>query len=394
MANKLRHELSLDEWELTVVDEHKSHYYQPGFLFIPFGIYSSKDVVKEQTEFLPKGVEYVNKGIKRVDVKENKVYLADDSTLEYDHLIIATGTKIAPDQVEGMEGEGWYEDIFDFYTFEGSTALAKRLAAWEGGKLVVHVTEMPIKCPVAPIEFALLAEAWLSENGLREGTEITFVTPLDHAFTKPKVASIVGDLFGERGINLVTEFAIAEVDNQKKVIRSWDDVEVSYDLLVTTPTNMGADFVEESGFGDDLNFVPADKHTLRSEVAENIWVIGDAGNFPTSKAGSVVHFQAEVLYENFLRSLDGLKPRMKFDGHANCFIESGYGKAYLIDFNYDTDPLPGTFPIPGIGPMQLLKQTRLNHWGKLMFRWVYWHMLLKGTGIPVENDMSMLGKEA
>jgi sulfide:quinone oxidoreductase len=187
-------------------------------------------------------------------------------------------------------------------------------------------------------------------------------------------------------------FNIGEVDNKKQVIRSWDDREVGYDLLVTIPTNMGAEVIKRSGLGDELNYVPMDKHTLQSTGYENIWVIGDAGNAPTSKAGSVAHFMLDVLVENMLRHMEGLEPRSEFDGHANCFIESGFDQGILIDFNYDVEPLPGKYPLPGLGPFSLLKESPANHWGKMLFRWIYWNVLLMGGELPFESQMTMAGK--
>ena len=103
--------------------------------------------------------------------------------------------------------------------------------------------------------------------------------------------------------------------------------------------------------------------------------------------------QAEIVVDNILHLIKGESPKAEFDGHANCFIESGFGKGILIDFNYDTEPLPGTFPLPGMGPFDLLKTTKMNHYGKMLFRWIYWHILLKGKEMPIENEMTMAGKK-
>jgi sulfide:quinone oxidoreductase len=157
---------------------------------------------------------------------------------------------------------------------------------------------------------------------------------------------------------------------------------------------MGAEVIDRSGMGDELNYVPTNKHTLQSEKWENVWVIGDATNIPTSKAGSVAHFELEILVENMLHHMEGLEPRAKFDGHSNCFIESGFEKGFLIDFNYDIEPLPGKYPLPGIGPFSLLQESPVNHWGKMMFRWIYWNILLKGGELPLESQMTMAGKWA
>ncbi len=393
MANRLRKRLAAEEWKIAVVDQYPTHYYQPGFLFIPFGIYSQKDVIKPKRRFIPRDVDYVEAEIDRIDAGKNRVLLRSGEHLEYDVLIIATGIKTAPDQTEGMLGADWRKRVFDFYTFDGAAALHDALADWTGGRLVVHVSEMPIKCPPSPLEFAFLADWWLTKRGLRDKAELVFVTPLSGAFTKPVASKLLGHVLEEKCINVVTDFAIARVDNDRHAIVSWDGKEVAYGLLVTVPTNMGDTAMERSGLGDELNFVATDRATLQSKQHANIFVIGDATDLPSSKAGSVAHFQSEVLTDNIVRFIKGEPLEPEYDGHANCFLESGYGKALLLDFNYDLQPVEGTYPLPVIGPFSLLRETRVNHWGKLAFKWIYWNVLLKGTPAPgIGHRMSRAGK--
>lgn len=394
MANHLNKTVNHDEWTITVVDQEPKHYYQPGFLFLPFGLYSEQDVVKPKRRFLPGGVDYVEEKIDRIAADENKVLLASGALLDYDILIVATGTRPAPDQTEGMLGEDWRKRVFDFYTFDGAVALRDKLRDWKGGRLVIHICEMPIKCPVAPLEFAFLADDWLTQRGLRDKTELVYVTPLSGAFTKPVASKILGRLLEEKRIQVVNDFAIARVDNDGHKIVSWDEKEVPYDLLVTVPPNMGDAAIERSGLGDEMNYVPTDKKTLQSKAHPNIFVIGDATDVPTSKAGSVAHFEAEVLMENIGHFMRGEPLRSEFDGHANCFIESGRGKGFLLDFNYRLEPVPGKFPVPVLGPFTLLGESRLNHLGKLAFKWVYWNLLLKAVPLPlVGHKMSYAGKQ-
>ncbi|MHB8337628.1 MAG: type III sulfide quinone reductase, selenoprotein subtype [Ignavibacteriaceae bacterium] len=392
MLNKLYNALDKNEWQITIVDQHETHYYQPGFLFIPFGIYSRNDVIKPKRDFFPSGVNAIIAQIDKVEPENNRVLLNNNQVLSYDLLLIATGSRISPEETEGMKDKLWHKNIFDFYTIEGACALKNFFKHWEGGKLVLNITEMPIKCPVAPLEFVFLADSYFTEKGIRDKVDIHFVTPLPGAFTKPKASAILGDFLDKKNIKLTTDFSIGRVDNDAKKIISWDEQEVPFDVLVTIPTNKGDDYIKRSGMGDELNFIPTDKHSLRSEKYENIFVIGDTTNLPSSKAGSVAHFQSEILFENMLSFMEGREPKEKFDGHANCFIESGFGKGILIDFNYETEPLPGKFPLPGIGPFSLLEETKMNHYGKVMFRWMYWNFLVKGLELPIESNMSMAGK--
>ena len=392
VANKLRRKLPVNQWRITVVDKNDIHDYQPGYLFIPFGMNTPDQVRKSTHAYIGHGVELVLAEIDKVDPDERTVALVDGGTLRYDYLVIATGTSPRPDQTPGMLGAEWHKSVGEFYTYEGALALRDRLATFTGGRLVVHITELPFKCPVAPLEFTFLADDYLKRRGLRDRTEIVFVTPLDGAFTKPVASRELGSALRDRGVTVETDFMIERVDQQRKVIVSYDEREVTYDQLVTVPLNMGADFVARSGLGDELQYVPVDKHTMRSVEHPEIFALGDASNIPTSKAGSVAHFSVEVFVENFLELVAGKPMTHSFDGHANCFVESGNGKALLLDFNYATEPLTGTFPIPRVGPMRLLKESRANHFGKLAFRHFYWNALLPGRPLGLPSQMSMAGK--
>ncbi|MGZ5286064.1 MAG: type III sulfide quinone reductase, selenoprotein subtype [Flavisolibacter sp.] len=393
MANHLHHQLKHPDWEITIIDEREEHHYQPGYLFLPFDIYAPEDIIKTIEEFIPKDVNLIKNNINRILPADNKIELTGGKELAYDILIIATGAKIAPEETEGMKGSEWQKSVFDFYTFEGALALRNKLRVWEGGKLIVHITEMPIKCPVAPLEFAFLADSFFKHKHMRDKVEITYVTPLSGAFTKPKATEALEHLLHEKGINIEPDFAIEKIDNERKEIVDYGGKIIPFDLLVTVPTNKGDELMERSGMGDDLNYVPTHKATLQSKVYPDIFVLGDASDIPASKAGSVAHFEAEILTDNILRYISGEPLKEEFDGHANCFVETGNGKALLIDFNYTHEPVEGSFPFPGIGPLRLLKESRMNHMGKLAFRWIYWNVLLKGTHIPfVSATMSEKGK--
>ncbi len=379
--------------EIIVVDQDDHHVYQPGLLFMPFGLAQHSEIVRPRHQQLHKDIEFVQESIDRVDIHADTVYLEGGRELAYDVLVVATGAILAFDETEGLTGPGWNEKVFTFYDLAGATALAEALDTFDGGKLVVNVVDMPIKCPVAPLEFCFLADWYFTDRGIRENVDITYVTPLDGAFTKPVASAALASLLEEKHINVVTEFNTGEVDGAGGKLVGYDGREVPFDLAVVVPMHSGAKYVGRSaGLGDDLDFVPTNKSTLQASAKGNIFSLGDATNVPTSKAGSVTHFEGEVLVENIIRFLDHRELDSTFDGHTNCFIETGFGKALLIDFNYDTEPLTGHFPA-AVG-MPLLKESRMNHLGKLMFQWVYWHALLQGRDIPgIGADMPTRGKE-
>ena len=393
LAHKLRRRLPDAEWDVAVVDPSTTHLYQPGLLFLPFGDETEERIVRERGSTLGRGITWHQAAVKAIDTERRRVELEQGEPLSYDFLVIASGTEIRPDMIDGMLGDGWHQNVFDFYTLEGAKALQEALAKFEGGRLVVNVVEMPIKCPVAPLEFAFLADWYLTKRGIRDKTELVYATPLDGAFTKPLASQTLGYLLENKGIRVETEFMTGEVDSETNVIRSYDEREVPFDLLVTIPPHMGASFLEDTDLADELAFVATDPHTLAAKNAERVFVIGDATDLPSSKAGSVAHFQADLLTENILRAIDDKELEPTFDGHSNCFVETGHGKAMLIDFNYETEPLPGQFPIPGVGPLPLLKEARRNHWAKRLFRLVYWHALLPARPIPISPTMSLAGKQ-
>jgi sulfide:quinone oxidoreductase len=391
VANRIRRRLPPD-WSLTVVDPETTHLYQPGLLFLPFGARDEKRMQRPRARTLRPGVRWIEKGVARVDPDARRVVLDGADALTYDLLVIASGSRTRPEETPGLLDGEWRRSIHDFYTLEGARALRGALARFSGGRLVLNVVEMPIKCPVAPLEFLFLADHYFTRRGIRDRVELVYVTPLDGAFTKPTCNRLLSGMLARKGIRVETEFNAAEVDAQGRKLRSYDQREVSYDLLVTVPVHGGAPFVAESGLGNELDFVPTHPHTLMAKGHERIFVLGDATDLPSSKAGSVAHFQSEVVVENLRRTIQGRSLEEGFDGHANCFIETGSGKALLIDFNYDVEPLPGKYPLPGLGPMTLLGESRLNHLGKLGFRWLYWNALLPGRPLPVSNRMSMRGK--
>ncbi len=391
VANRMVKKLPQKEWQVTVVDPDTTHLYQPGLLFLPFGNHEESELVRPRAATLDDRVEWKQRTVLEIDSQARSVVLDDGERLAYDLLVIASGSRIRPDLTEGLLGDAWQRSVFDFYTLDGAVKLRDALAKFRGGKLVINLVELPIKCPVAPLEFAFLADEFFKRQGIRDEVELTYVTPLDGAFTKPIASKRLGHLLQEKNVKVETEFAVGSVTDHELV--SFDERRVPFDLLVTIPTHTGAAFVERSGLGNELAFIPTDKHSLAAKGLDNVFVVGDATDVPASKAGSVAHFEAETLIENLERAATGRALASTFDGHANCFVETGGGKALLIDFNYDVEPLPRKYPLPGLGPFSLLEESKLNHQGKLAFRWIYWNGLLPGKPIPVPAQMSLAGKE-
>src|SRR5262245_52219193 len=102
VVNRLSRLLDGQEWKITSVDQDETHYYQPGFLFLPFGIYTKKDVIKRKRDFMPNGVELILSPIDVIEPDHNRVQLANGQAHSYDFLVIATGADIHPEQTPGL----------------------------------------------------------------------------------------------------------------------------------------------------------------------------------------------------------------------------------------------------------------------------------------------------
>jgi sulfide:quinone oxidoreductase len=396
-ASLLSRRLNLKEWDITVIDRESLHVYQPGLLFLPFGLYgygSRDDVIRPIAEPLPRNVKLLSADIQLIDHARREVRTSQ-GICPYDFLISALGCHSAPEEIEGM-AEQMGRGVHTFYTLDGAMALRPALEAMTEGRLVIDICEMPIKCPVAPLEFAFLADYYFRQRGIRDRIEIALVTPYTGAFTKPNANRILSKVAEDKGIKVVPNFAASAVDVAARTLRTFDGRSVEFDLLCAIPPNLGPAVLDDSGLGDGAGYGVTDPRTLKSRKAERIYLLGDNTNVATSKAGSVAHFEAETVVENLLREIDGQPPLPTFDGHANCFVETGHHKAMLLDFNYDIEPLEGSFPLPYAGPFSLLEESYVNHLGKIAFKWVYWNMLLPGhlPNVPLlPSHMNFLGKD-
>ena len=242
-----------------------------------------------------------------VVLEDDVVRLADGTVLAYDVLVVATGAVLRPEETEGMTGPGWNERVFTFYDDPRCGAARPRPRGFDGGRLVVNLVDMPIKCPVAPLEFAFLADWYFTERGVRDKVEITYVTPLDGAFTKPVASQRLAGLLDEKGIELVTEFATGEVDGGQGRLVSWDEREVPFDLLVTVPAPRGRTVrralggARETHSGSCRPTPPRCSRSLGPTCSSS----ATRRTSPISKAGSVTHFEGEALVENIDRFLAG-----------------------------------------------------------------------------------------
>jgi sulfide:quinone oxidoreductase len=376
VARKLKRLIARGEAKVTVVDATGQHAYQPGYMYIAMGSERAEKLKRPERPLLDANVDLVVDTVERIDPASSLVALASGETMPFDHLVIATGSRILPEAIESFETEAYH-----FYTAQASARLRKALDAFSGGKIVIGIAGIPYKCPPAPLEVAFLIEAELRARGLREKTQITFLSPINRAFTIESVSEMVTPIFEEKGIDLQLLAGVDSIDAERKVVVTDAMEEYPYDLLICVPPHKGAQVVIDSGLAPKSGWLPTDRHTLQvkhllpsntpdAEIPRypNIYALGDTTDLPLSKAGSTAHFEAPIVAERVSARAMGREPEGKdasYTGKVMCFFEVGDGKGTLLQFDYDHPPKPP-------------KPNQLWHMGKIVFNKTYWHTVPRG----------------
>jgi len=363
LAKRLRKRIDAGEVDVTVVDEAGEHVYQPGFMYIAMGGEKPEGLVRSERSLLDKRVKLHVGTATTIDPEARLVDLANGERLAFDHLVIATGARIMPDEIEHFSAEAHH-----FYGVDAAQRLRAALDAFDGGTIVIGIAGMPYKCPPAPLEVTFLIESELRERGLRDRSQIHYCSPIARAFTIESVSEMATPILADKGIELHTFFNVEAIDPERKVVLSLEGEELPYDLLILVPPHRGAQVVIDSGLAPASGWLPTDHHTLEVAGQEGIYAIGDATDLPLSKAGSTAHFEAPVVAERIAAAVERRAPDAvagSYTGKVMCFFEVGDGKGTLLQFDYEHPPAPP-------------KPNRLWHLGKVVFNKTYWHTVPKG----------------
>lgn len=363
LGRKLRRRITSGTAEVTVVDETGEHVYQPGFMYLAMGGERAEHLRRPEQSLLDDNVKLVVGTVARVEADQQFVELADGRRLPYDQLVIATGSRIAPETIDH------FDEAHHFYTAEAALRLRRALDAFAGGRIVIGIAGMPYKCPPAPLEVTFLIEDELRRRHLRDVSSIDFCSPIGRAFTIETVSAMATPVLAEKGIELHTFFNVESIDPERRVVASLEGEELPYDLLILVPPHRGQAFLVDSGLAPAPGgWLPTDRHTLQVGGRTNVFALGDATDLPLSKAGSTAHFEAPVVAERIVAAIEGRQPAGKhadYQGRVMCFFEIGDGKGTLLRFDYDHPPRPP-------------KPNQLWHLGKIVFNKTYWHTVPRG----------------
>jgi sulfide:quinone oxidoreductase len=352
LCRQLREDLSAGTVVINMIGATDKHLYQPGLLYLPFGRARESELFRDQRKVLDRRVPYFIDPAKHIDVDKQVVTTQSGKTHSYDYLVIATGSRIRPDNIPGMtEGAHW------FYDLDGARKMRDALAAFQGGRIVVNVNA-PHKCPVAPLEIVFMLREHLAAKGVLDKSEITYTYPIGRLHALEPVANWTVPEFQRYGIKSETFFNTKSVDPKAKTITSEEGSTLEYDLLVTIPPHTGQQVILDSNLGAG-GWVPTVRNTLLREGSQNVFVVGDTTNIPISKAGSTAHFEADTIIDNITSLIKEDRWARDYDGKVFCFVETGLNSGTYVWFNYATPPNPGP-------PSQMI------HWFKLAYNRLYW----------------------
>ncbi len=363
-ANLLAKKLKGSEARISVISSSNRHLYQPGWLYVPFGRQDPRKLSRSERHLLNKKVQLLHGNVTGLDTEKQTVRLDDTRDIDYDYLVIATGSTPTPTDIPGLAEGGHH-----FYTEEAAWELHAALEEFSGGRVVVGVGGLPYKCPVAPLEFTFLLEEYLTKRGIRNRSEITYTFPLNRVFTIESVAEVAQPMLEKRGVQIETFFNLDEVLPEEKIARSMEGTDLHYDLLVMVPPHRGAAFLQGHPIADAQGWIKTDRSSLRVKDHPNMWALGDATDLPISKAGSTAHFEAPVVVEQIVAEVRGTEVDPKhaeYEGHVMCFLEAGYDKASMLDFDYNRAP-------------QVHEPTTIVHWQKMAFNKAYWYLVPTGV---------------
>ncbi|HKW22712.1 MAG TPA: FAD/NAD(P)-binding oxidoreductase [Ktedonobacterales bacterium] len=365
IANRLRRLLHGDarhEIDITVYDAEGTHTYQPGWLYVPFARQDPRKLVRPERRLLHEGITLLSGDagrVQRIVPGEKQLLTADGQAHTYDYLVLATGSRNAPEDVPGFA-----EDADHFYSEAASLRLAEKLAHFSGGRIITGVASVPYRCPPAPLEFTFMLEAALRDWGVREQTEIHYVFPINRPFPIESVSDFVAPLLDQRGVQVHTFFNVESIDPERKVVSSLEGEELSYDLLVLAPPHRGQQVIVDSGLGDRDGWVATDRNTLRVKGFEdaNLFAVGDATDLPVSKSGSAAHYEGHIVAETIAAELQRRPIQHQYHGRVACFLETGHGQATFLWFDYEHPPKPP-------------KPRRLWHLEKVALNTFYWQLI-------------------
>jgi sulfide:quinone oxidoreductase len=358
VANRLAKRIGKDRAKIAVLDEDGKHVYQPGFLYVTLGKMKPERIVRSERKLLKGSIDLVVDKADKINPNEREVSLKSGKKLNYDYLVVATGSHLHPEKMPG------FEDAHHFYDLNGALRMRDALARFKGGNVVVSIGGVPYKCPPAPAEISCMLDYYFTKRGIRDKVNLRYLSPLGRVFPLEPLDPLVSELFRRKKIDYTTFFNLESIDPKKKEVSSIEGESFKYDLLVAIPPHTGADVVINSALGDRGGWIPTDRHTLLTKRHDDIYAVGDATDIPISKAGATAHYEGLVVAENIAARIKGEQPPEKYNGKVTCICDAGFRKGIMMSFDYEHPPVPPPL-------------NRRHYLMKLIINRFYWMLIPK-----------------
>ncbi|KAI9296196.1 FAD-dependent pyridine nucleotide-disulfide oxidoreductase [Neoconidiobolus thromboides FSU 785] len=369
--------------EIGVIEPNNQHYYQPLWTLVGAGIKNIKDSYQPFKEVIPKGVEWIQNYVEKIDAENNKVTLKDGNVLSYNYLIIAPGIELKWDKVKGLKEALNKDWVCSNYSFETVGKTHEQLEKLNEGNAVFTMPSTPIKCAGAPQKIAYLADSYLREKNIRDKVNLSYHTGIGKIFAIEKYANSLLKVNQEKQIALNYNQDLIEVKEKELVFKNLATNEIinkEYNFAHITPPMGPYAFLKDNEVTNEAGYVDVDQYTLIHNKYKNILSLGDASSLPTSKTAAAITTQSYVLSNNLLKLISDKKDYLTYDGYTSCPLFIGDNKLILAEFSGYSGQPQETLPFDQAQPSKLSYYLT-----KDILPAIYWNGLLKGNWDGPQN---------
>ena len=359
LASRLRRQMP--NATLTILDAKTEHHFQPGFTLIGAGLWEPSQVTFANADFVPRGVEWIREAVAEFDPEASALVTTGGRRVDYDFLFVATGLTLDYAAIEGMDAARIGRDgIASIYAGPEAAAASYRAITdfvGAGGVGLFGRPSTEMKCAGASLKITFITEDLARRQGRRGAVELIYNAHTDAVFAVPPVNEKVLALFEARGIavNRGHVLTAIDADARRATYRTPEgEVVLDYDLIHVVPPMRAPDAVRQSplpwqeGPLAADGWVEAERATLRHPRYPNVFAVGDIAGVPRGKTAASVKWQVPVVVENLVAETAGREPTAAFNGYTSCPMVTAYGRAMLIEFDYDGTLIPS---FPFIAPL-------------------------------------------
>jgi sulfide:quinone oxidoreductase len=366
------------ELGIAVLEPSPEHFYQPLWTLVGAGVVAKEASRRSVAGLIPSGVAWIREAARSFEPEQSRVITSGGQTLSYDWLVVCPGIGIRWNAVQGLEAALGHDGVCSNYAFDQCEKTWQTLREFKGGTAIFTMPPTPIKCAGAPQKIMYLADAWFRHAGVRDKTQILYVSATASIFSVKEFAATLDRVCARKGIERHFKYNLVELSPERREARfvhteTSDEKRIRYDMIHVTPPQGPPAITAQSPLADGAGWVEVDKHSLRHARFPNVFSLGDASSLPTSRTGAAIRAEAPVLVANLLAAMQSRPLTARYDGYSACPIPTEYGKLVLCEFDYDLRPSP-TFPL-----LDGTKEQRAFYWLKRFgLPAIYWHGMLRG----------------